>query len=582
MPLSSLTPITDTPTIDFEYVENSISPSNIVSHIEAESIISTLRSFSIEEIGCTPFMKMYGYDLERLSMQAHHSAKRQDGDEYVVEAILTQKKLSILVTTLLTLEGWRTFCLYPRGVGKKNDDQLALGTQIVKNRNSLRCAFILHVETTIVSLINLICFRREHCEEMTSEIAISLIDYCARQMTLLSTPVHENEMVRLQKEPGTIEEQVKHIQSRSLIDDFYENLLGTEYRTSVAATSLARYLCEHIDVLPLSAQYRILDTHDYLLLFVPLIEEPPWTRRRIRTKDGIVVWEKLFDNKEWKEVAPKDLIQITQCEAQCWIAIFHLTCNFVCREKYALNSFRKETILRLRKFLNEVMLDQLPILTDVMRYMDELSLMHVPDASIRQGGNMLLQEVDSIRENVLKGLKFDDLSSTIFDSIFSNINDSNDDDLRQISMIYDEDIFGQSNTQSTEHLPHKNPVRDVCLKVSSDIIFWLKLSDESSVCPSAYGAVTRFKLEIVPSSKDNDKFPFTEGMKLHAVISFESEVQSKEMETLTAFDDYSAKSVHWIQLGDLSERLVLQLGFKPQDGSKSVFELHYAFLSQPL
>lgn len=581
MPLSSLTPITHTPAINFECVENSISPSNIVSHIEAESIISTLRSFSIEEIGCTPFMQMYGYDLERLSMQAHHSARRQDGDEYVIEEILTQKKLSILVRTLLTLEGWRTFCLYPRGVGKKNDDKLSLGTQIVKNRNSLRCAFILHVETTIISLINLICFRREHCEEMTSEIAISLIDYCARQMTLLSAPVHENEMVRLQKEPGTIEEQVKHIQSRSLFDDFYENLLGTEYRTSVAATSLARYLCEHIDVLPLSAQYRILDTHDYLLLFVPLIEEPPWTRRRIKTKDGIVVWEKLFDN-EWKEVAPKDLIQVTQCEAQCWIAIFHLTCNLVCREKYALNSFRKESILRLRKFLNEVMLDQLPILTDVMRYMDELSLMHVPDASIRQGGNILLQEVDSIREHMLKGLEFDELSNKIFDSIFSNVTDSNDDDLRQISMIYDEDIFGPSNAQSTEHLSHKNPIKDVRLKVSRGIVFWLKVGDEKSVCPSAYGNVTRSKLEIVPSSNVNDKFPFTEGMELQAVISFETEGQSKEMESMTRFDANSGKSVHWIQLGDSSERLVLQLGFKPQDGSKSVFELHYAFLSQPL
>jgi hypothetical protein len=221
MPISSLTPISHTSNTQFDCVENDISSSNIVSFVETQSIVSTLCSFPIDEIGSSRFLKMYGYDLERLSIQAHLSAKRQDGDEYVIEEILTQKKLSILVTTLLTLEAWRTLCLHPRGVAEKKDGKSALGEKIVKNQNSVRCAFILHAETTIVSIMNLICFRRENCEEMTSEIAVALIDYCARQLSVLATPVHENEMLRLQKEPGTIEAQARHIQSRSLFDEFY-------------------------------------------------------------------------------------------------------------------------------------------------------------------------------------------------------------------------------------------------------------------------------------------------------------------------------------------------------------------------
>ena len=53
-----------------------------------------------------------------------------------------------------------------------------------------------------------------------------------------------------------------------------------------------------------------------------------------------------------------DLLKLTKLEAQCWIALYHLTCNKLCREKYGLNAFRKEQLLRLRKFLNDVVLDQ--------------------------------------------------------------------------------------------------------------------------------------------------------------------------------------------------------------------------------
>ena len=43
--------------------------------------------------------------------------------------------------------------------------------------------------------------------------------------------------------------------------------------------------------------------------------------------------------------------------------------------KYEITSFRKANLLRLRKYLNEVLLDQLPILTNLLRALEELSLM---------------------------------------------------------------------------------------------------------------------------------------------------------------------------------------------------------------
>jgi zinc finger MYND domain-containing protein 10 len=83
-------------------------------------------------------------------------------------------------------------------------------------------------------------------------------------------------------------------------------------RGQVAVTSVAvlRFLCEHLESLPLSVINRMLMTHDVLLSLIPLIENPPWTRRRADGK-----WEKLIDFK-WTVVPNEDLLRITRNEGQ--------------------------------------------------------------------------------------------------------------------------------------------------------------------------------------------------------------------------------------------------------------------------
>jgi hypothetical protein len=43
--------------------------------------------------------------------------------------------------------------------------------------------------------------------------------------------------------------------------------------------------------------------------------------------------------------------------------------------KYEITTFRKNNLLRLRKFMNEVLLDQLPMLTPMLRAFEEMQLM---------------------------------------------------------------------------------------------------------------------------------------------------------------------------------------------------------------
>ena len=43
-------------------------------------------------------------------------------------------------------------------------------------------------------------------------------------------------------------------------------------------------------------------------------------------------------------------------------------------QKYELTTFRKANLVRLKKYMNEVLLDQLPMLTPMLRGLEEMAL----------------------------------------------------------------------------------------------------------------------------------------------------------------------------------------------------------------
>ena len=185
--------------------------------------------------------------------------------------------------------------------------------------------------------------------------------------------------------------------------------------------------------MPLSVVSRITDTHDMLILLVPLIENPPWTRRL-----GTGKWQKLIDQK-WKEVAPIDLMTVTKLEGQPWLGLYHLLAKETFRERYHLNSFRKNQVLRVRKYINEVILDQLPFLADIQRYMDELAVTEVPEPVSAGNSVFLFQQVAVAREVLLKGKNWDDVANYQMENIFT-MTDKNDKDLKKMSDLYADDL----------------------------------------------------------------------------------------------------------------------------------------------
>lgn len=404
----------------------------IVDANEAERIVEKLVRFEIQEVGSSKWMDQHR-QLERLNLQAHQNAMT-NSDEYVMEAFLTFNKVSLLIHDLLAIEAWKEH-VYPLLL-----DDLA-------DRNSMRLYFVLYHEATLVNLLEIFLYYKHFCEA-GGELMMEMVDYVARKMIRLHHGGEDFRQLGMtdstsSADPDAAKRMASALESRSPREELAQHLKEIEFRVCVSAVALARFLVEHADVLPLSVVGRITDTHDYLVLIVPLIEQPPWTRRTNAGK-----WQKLVDHK-WTEVKPIDLLKITKLEGQPWLALYHLLAKECFRERYFLNSFRKGQLLRVRKYIHDIILDQLPFLADVQRYMDELAVTNVPEASSLHDSVFLFQQVAVVREALLRGKNWQDVAQYQKDQVFT-MTDRSDKDLLAMADLYSDDAVEQVAQQ--EHV----------------------------------------------------------------------------------------------------------------------------------
>jgi len=132
-----------------------------------------------------------------------------------------------------------------------------------------------------------------------------------------------------------VKEIADEISAKSQMEELDNHFADIEFRICTSSMSICRLLCENIQALPLSIVNRIIDVHDFLILLVPLIENPPWTRRNPSSGS----WEKIIDH-EWVQIKPVDLLKVTKVEGQLWLCLYHLVAKSEFSSRYELNSFR--------------------------------------------------------------------------------------------------------------------------------------------------------------------------------------------------------------------------------------------------
>merc|ERR1712139_246071 len=282
---------------------------------------------------------------ERLNAHAHRQAK--DGtDEYVVDHLTTLGKIPVVIHCVLTIELWKAK-VFP------------LVRSHVCKLSALRSYVPIYHEASCINLLECCMFHRTSCEA-AGDAVIDLLDYCYRKLVYLASVPNKQLYTRVldAKEAGQMTDE----------DVLKNQFVDLEFQIGMCVISVSRFLTDHRAGLPLSATVRMLDTQDILMVFVPLIEKSPWVRK---TAAGEV---QKYEKQEWVLVAEEDMGKLPELQVQLFLAVHNLVMDSECRNRYNLSSSRKDNLLRLRRFLNDVVFDQVPPLANLLRTLEELSI----------------------------------------------------------------------------------------------------------------------------------------------------------------------------------------------------------------
>lgn len=510
---------------------------------ESQRVIENYTKLSLDQLGSSEWAKQQEV-MEKLNLQAHYCAQHNT-DNFVVEDFVTFDKCTTIIHNLLIAEAW-------------NDLIFPHLSEATVNHHAMRIYFIMYQEATLCNFLEVALYH-EHVIEQCDETLMEIVDYCVRRIRwLVSSPRSHATRMILNHSKSSVAEMSNH----SRRTDLTRQLDDIRFQSSVSAISLLRYIAEHISVVPLAVVTRMLDTHDVLLTILPLMENPPWTFRHPESGQ----WKKFVDAK-WTDVALEDLMLLTKTEAQLWFILFHLCCSQVCREKYSFNTFRKTQLLRVRKYLNEVLVDQVPVLADVQRYMDELAIMDVSQAGVGGFNNscLILETVPVMRESILRErVTAQDIERRIFNILTP---EEQKNDLERLVGIYHmegiEELLGETSTSAPRSRMSEPTSIRVCIstpfdddsqKRTSNVMEMqqeLTLTRQEDVPAQDVGDYIRYAFQVL-SSPNKEAQVLSSG-------SYVAEVEFQSKETL-------ALDAQWLDLPTLTtpstKKLWKQLGTK--------------------
>jgi HSP20 family molecular chaperone IbpA len=380
---------------------------------EADRFVESLRVFDFVQMG-GPHWATQHECLQQLNMQAHINAS-QSRDEFVVEALVLHEKLPLLVRELIACELWKQNA-YP------------LLAEHISRKASVKGYLLLFHEAVIANLLEAVLYHPHACEA-AADVLPELVDYCHRKLVWLLAFKYVPPPPR----PSDKEELKKLLMREMEEEDHLETQRKTiDLSIALYALSILRFLSEQIVRLPLAVASRLLDTYDVLMLLVPLLEEKPWEHR---ASDGTL---RRFVQGRWVVCSDADRRAMAKSEAQVWLTVYSLMAEPEVRRKYELNSFRKATLLRTRGLLNEPVVDQLPLLVDLQRTLDELSMTEVPSAATARPA-YLLEAVPELREHLSRGVDWSAVAAQMRAGTLDESDEERRATARRLAALYDLD-----------------------------------------------------------------------------------------------------------------------------------------------
>ncbi|XP_067130962.1 zinc finger MYND domain-containing protein 10-like isoform X2 [Centruroides vittatus] len=390
---------------------------------EAEARIKSLQTFDVASVGSTRWLQQHEH-LVKLSMQAVKNVISRE-DEFIKEFFISYDKITVLIHELICVEVWKEKVFY----------------QLIKDRfeptSNIFLYTVLYHEVTLVTLLEAFLYYEE-AVECISSVVIDLLDYCARKLTWLCSCYNKDEAFTESETKSGMDELIKQ-----------ENVLNFEI--SMKILSVVGFLTEHYSVLPISALHRLLSTHDFPIFLITILEMKPWLQFHSNEK-----CKKYFEGK-WIEVDAEERLKLTKTEGQIWISLFHLLLDDDCKRKYIINNYRKNKILKLQNYLNDIIIDQIPVLEQLQRYLYYLSISDPPQGK---------SEISEIRESLLnKGKeKWKNIANIQAVKFFNPAQKEMMDVAKRLLELYDLDIMESLQSSSSKCATCSNTAKKRCLR----------------------------------------------------------------------------------------------------------------------
>lgn len=375
---------------------------DVLTYYECEKVIPEINSVKLKNYGDKQWMKQHEL-LTKLNMQAHINAMTR-GEEFVMELLSVNNKMPIILHELLVSECWKKKIL-----PFINNEVMSSG---------IKGYFAVFNEAVVINLLEVILYHRTAIEGLGNYL-VDLIEYCYGKLTDLNNKSNK-------------QYPLTDVSTGSQVEQYKNTYNKIEFEVQMSCISIIRYISDNIKFIPLGVVSYLMNEKDFLLILVPLIESKPWSRDNKGKKE---VWE---DNK-FVEIPKSDYNRLTKAEGQIWLAIYNLLFTEESANSYEINDFRKNNLLRLRKYLQEVLMDQIPVLSYLKKTLDELTIMKVNAQT--KSNVYVVQSVPELYQHILDDASISDVIKYQKENIFGNMSTNEDlEILNNVTDIYSHQV----------------------------------------------------------------------------------------------------------------------------------------------
>ncbi|CAH8663553.1 unnamed protein product [Schistosoma bovis] len=355
---------------------------------EAEIFIRSIELVKYGDFGLERWFNYHGY-LNKLNMQAVASARTQS-DEFIKEFLVSHQKIPILVHDLIMVELWKQ----------------KVFKIILSDKEEPKSAFplytIIYHELLLANLLETVTFHSDAVETFGDSVT-DLGDWCHRSLCYLVTQSAS------EKEKSVYFELKNKVSDTSNLKDLDRQYKVIEYEKGIKAITIVRHLFENClnsdSGLPPSIGRRLLYTHDIPIILCQLLEQKPWIiigYDKSNTQRRQHIWH---ENGSWIPDEKTSCV-IHKPEAQIWLCLFQILLANSSSLKYDCSvSHRRTALLKLRPLLTELKLDVLPVLIDLRRFLEHLSLNESYGGTSDKINMCLIEVVPEIRESLVSKYK---------------------------------------------------------------------------------------------------------------------------------------------------------------------------------